>query len=188
MNTSIKGTPDNGINVGALREFTAQVEAKPAAGIATFDVLTTWDSGTRSRTRTMSLMLGDKVLTRDFVIDVDEPAELLGTDTAANPQELVLAALNACMAATYVANAAAMNIALRSLTIRTKGSLDLRGFLGIDPEVNPGYDQVEYEVEIDSPSDSVALEALHAQVQRTSPNYHNFARAVVLKAKLTILR
>ncbi|MFX5611069.1 OsmC family peroxiredoxin, partial [Acinetobacter baumannii] len=71
------------------------------------------------------------------------------------------------MTATYAANAAAMNIELQSLTIRTKGSLDLRGFLGIDPGINPGYDQVEYEVEMESSADSAALKALHAQVQRT---------------------
>ena len=46
MNTNIKGTPGNGINVGALREFADQVAAKPAAGIATFGVVTTWEGGT----------------------------------------------------------------------------------------------------------------------------------------------
>ena len=61
-------------------------------------------------------------------------------------------------------------------------------FSGIDPGINPGYDQVEYEVEMESSADSAALKALHAQVQRTSPNYHNFARAIDLKAKLTILQ
>ena len=45
MNTNIKGTPGNGINVGALREFADQVAAKPAAGIATFGVVTTWEGG-----------------------------------------------------------------------------------------------------------------------------------------------
>ncbi|WP_230962039.1 MULTISPECIES: OsmC family protein [Pseudomonas] len=99
MNTNIKGTPDNGINVGALREFADQVAAKPAAGVATFGVVTTWEGGTRKRARTMPLVLGDTALARGFVIDVDEPAELLGTNTAANPQELILAALNACMTA-----------------------------------------------------------------------------------------
>lgn len=54
MNTNIKGTPDNGINVGALREFADQVAAKPAAGIATFGVVTTWEGGTRTRARTDS--------------------------------------------------------------------------------------------------------------------------------------
>lgn len=37
MNTMIKRTPDNGIDVGALREFTAQVAAEPTAGIVSFD-------------------------------------------------------------------------------------------------------------------------------------------------------
>ncbi|WP_225321772.1 OsmC family protein [Pseudomonas aeruginosa] len=93
MNTNIKGTPGNGINVGALREFADQVAAKPAAGIATFGVVTTWEGGTRTRARTMPLVLGDTALARGFVIDADEPAELLGTDTAANPQELILAVI-----------------------------------------------------------------------------------------------
>ncbi|MCC7005450.1 MAG: OsmC family protein [Ottowia sp.] len=186
-NIKIKAMSDNGINAGALREFTDQVAIKPAAGIATFGVATVWKGGTRTRAQTMPLVLGDKTLARDFAIDADEPAELLGTNTAANPQELILAALNACMAATYAANAAAMDIELKSLTIRTKGSLDLRGFLGIDPAINPGYDCVEYEVEIASAQDSQAIEALHARVQQTSPNYHNFARAIDMKAKLIIL-
>jgi hypothetical protein len=72
------------------------------------------------------------------------------------------------------------------LVIRTKGNLDLRGFLGLDPKINPGYDEVEFEVEIESSSSSEALEALHSKVQQTSPNYHNFARAIELKTKLTI--
>ncbi len=92
------------------------------------------------------------------------------------------------MTATYAANAAAMNIELQSLTIRTKGSLRSERFSWNRSWINPGYDQVEYEVEMESSADSAALKALHAQVQRTSPNYHNFARAIDLKAKLTILQ
>ena len=67
MNTNIKGTPGNGINVGALREFADQVAAKPAAGIATFGVVTTWEGGTRTRARTMPLVLGDTALARGLL-------------------------------------------------------------------------------------------------------------------------
>ncbi|MDP9108106.1 MAG: OsmC family peroxiredoxin, partial [Pseudomonadota bacterium] len=67
------------INVGALREFADQVAAKPAAkpaaGIATFGVVTTWEGGTRTRARTMPLVLGNTALARGFAIDADEPAE-----------------------------------------------------------------------------------------------------------------
>src|SRR5262245_54169271 len=177
----------NGIDVAALRDFVGQVAAQPAAGIATFAVATTWEGGTRTRTRTLPITLGTASLDRPFVIEADEPPELLGANTAANPQELLLAALNACVAATYVANAAAMGIELESLRIRTTGTLDLRGFLAIDPEINPGYDQIEYDVQLAAKAPAAQLQALHEHVQRTSPNHHNFARAIALRTKLTIL-
>ena len=185
MQKSIEGAVVNGIDVGALHEFVGQVEANPTSGAITFDAVTTWEGGARTRTET-SIVLGDKLLPRNFVINADEPQELLGTNSAANPQELILAALNACVTATYAANAAAMGIELKSLVIRSKGNLDLRGFLGIDSKVNPGYDQVEYEVEIESSASSEALNQLHSKVQEVSPNHQNFARAINLKTQLII--
>lgn len=186
MSTNIKSKPINGIDVEALHGFAGQVTSNPAAGMVTFDVMTTWEGGTRTRATTMPIQLGDTSLERAFVIEADEPVELLGSNKAPNPQELLLAALNACVTATYAANAAAMGIELKSLSIRTKGTLDLRGFLGIDPAINPGYDRVDYEVEIESPAEKSALERLHVRVQATSPNFHNFARAIELNTKLTI--
>lgn len=186
MSTDIKATPVNGIDVEALHGFVDQVTKDPAAGMVTFGILTTWEGGTRTRATTLPIQLGEVALERDFVIEADEPAELLGTNKAANPQELLLAALNACVTATYVANAAAMGIELKSLSIRTKGTLDLRGFLGIDPAINPGYDEVEYEVEIKSSADKNALEMLHSRVQATSPNFHNFAKAIEMRTMLVM--
>ena len=186
MATNSKSKPINGIDVEALQGFAGQVTGNPAAGMVTFDVMTTWEGGTRTRATTMPIQLGDTSLERAFVIEADEPVELLGSNQAPNPQELLLAALNACVTATYAASAAAMGIELKSLSIRTKGTLDLRGFLGIDPAINPGYDRVGYEVEIESPAEKSALERLHVRVQATSPNFHNFARAIALNTKLTI--
>jgi uncharacterized OsmC-like protein len=174
----------NGIDVEALHGFVAEVTANPTAGACTFAVETKWEGGTRTRARPLPILLGDKKLLRNFVIDADEPPELLGNDSAANPQELLLAALNACVGATYVGNAAAMGIELRSLTIRTKGTLDLRGYLAVDEAVNPGYDKVEYEVLVDSPASPAAVEKLHEHVQKVSPNYHNFIRSIQLETRL----
>lgn len=185
---AIKGEaePINGIDVEALQGFVNKVTTDPAAGMVSFGVATNWLGGTRTRAAMLPIQLGDRSLERGFAIEADEPAELLGTNKAANPQELLLAALNACVTATYAAHAAAMGIELTSLSIRTKGTLDLRGFLGIAPAVNPGYDRVESEVEIGSSAEKAALEKLHARVQATSPNFHNFARAIELNTKLTV--
>lgn len=66
---------------------------------------------------------------------VDEPFELLGENTAPNPQEYLMTALNTCVTVGYVAGAAVRGIMLETLEIKTKGELDLRGFLGIDDTV-----------------------------------------------------
>ena len=46
-------------------------------------------------------------ITRSHKIVADEPCELLGRDTAPNPQELLMAAFNACIMVGYVAGAVA---------------------------------------------------------------------------------
>ena len=50
-----------------------------------------------------------------------------------------MAAFNACITVGYVAGAAIRGITLDSLEIRTRGKLDLRGFLGLSDEVPAGY-------------------------------------------------
>ena len=70
---------------------------------------------------------------KDFTIRVDEPLELCGTNQFPNPQEYLLAALNACMIVGYVAACALEGITLQELRIETSGDIDLRGFLGLDP-------------------------------------------------------
>ena len=59
-----------------------------------------------------------------------------------------MAAVNACMTVGYVAGAAINGITLTKLEIRTKGTLDLRGFLGLSDSVPPGYEAIDYEVRI----------------------------------------
>ena len=85
---------------------------------------------------------------RRFSIDIDEPFELGGSNRFANPQEHLIAALNACMTVGYVAQCAVRGITLESLAIETEGEIDLRGFLGIDPAVPPGYESLRYTVRI----------------------------------------
>ena len=81
---------------------------------------------------------------RRFSIDIDEPCELGGSNRFANPQEHLLAALNACMMVGYVAQCAVRGITLKRLEIETDGEIDLRGFLGIDPAAPPGYEKLSY--------------------------------------------
>src|SRR5881275_1991298 len=91
----------------------------------------------------------------------------------ANPQEHLLAALNACMMVGYVAQCAVRGITLESLEIQTDGDIDLRGFLGVDPTVPPGYENLSYIVRIKGSGTKEDFAEIHDAVMATSPNFYN---------------
>lgn len=72
--------------------------------------------------------------------------ELGGANTYANPQEYLLAALNACMIVGFTALCALQGIALQRLEITTEGEIDLRGFFGLDPTITPSYRELHTRV------------------------------------------
>ncbi len=176
----------NGIDVPALEAMADRVRTDPDRRTVAFRVKTEWKGRTRSVTTVSDYRLGHETLSRDFEIHADEPRELLGENTAPNPQELLMAALNACMSVGYAASAAAKGIELEKLEIETEGQLDLRGFLGLDPAVKPGYEAVRYTVRIRSSAPRETLEELHRWVMKTSPNLSNFATAIRMIPNLVI--
>jgi uncharacterized OsmC-like protein len=76
---------------------------------------------------------------RHHELTVDEPPALGGEDLGANPVEHALIALASCQAITYRFWAAQLGIALDDLEVTAEGDLDLRGFLGIDEAIRPGF-------------------------------------------------
>jgi len=97
-----------------------------------------------------------------------------------------MAAFNACIMVGYVATASVMGINLDSVEIETEGELDLRGFLGIDENVKPGYDSIQYTVRLKGNGTPEQFQAVHQNVVKTSPNYFNIARPVTVKANLVV--
>ena len=123
---------------------------------------------------------------RRFTIDIDEPSELGGTNRFANPQEHLLAALNACMTVGYVAQCAVRGITLESLEIETNGEIDLPGFLGIDPNVPPGYENLRHIVRSNGGGTKEEFAEIHEAVMATSPNFYNVSQPVALKPTLVV--
>ena len=178
----------NGIDVDAFQQFAEGVSQNPNTSKASFNVETRWAGQTRSVSTIKSYELCGKTYERNFHIAADEPTDILGTDTAPNPQELLMAALNACMTVGYVAIAASKGITVNKLEINTTGELDLRGFLGLDETVNPGYDEIEYSVFIDADATPEQLDEIHSAVIQTSPNFANLSRAIRMKPKLVVVQ
>jgi uncharacterized OsmC-like protein len=176
----------NGIDVEALGSTIESVRQDPSKGIVEFRVTSAWKGQTCSETRIDSYSIGGQVVKRPFSVLVDEPLELLGTNTAPNPQEMLMTALNACVMVGYVAGAAARGVTLEKLEIETTGQLDLRGFLGIDAGVRPGYESIQYTVHIKGDGTAEQFRDIHETVIKTSPNYFNVSRPVRLDAELVV--
>jgi len=116
---------------------------------------------------------------REFApIMIDEPPELGGQDSAANPVELLLVALGACQEIMYSAYAAVMDIPLDQVQVNLRGYLDLRGLFGMDENVPAGYQKIVFETRVDSPADPEALRNLVRTVERHCPVLDTLARAV----------
>ncbi len=141
---------------------------------------------TRSESFVDGYVLGGEKIARSFKIIADEPTELLGTNRAPNPQELLMAAVNACMMVGYVAGAALKGIELESVEIVTKGELDLRGFLGLSDTVPAGYRNLDYDVRIKGNGTPMQFEEIHQSVMATSPNYFNLSRPVKMNGNLIL--
>jgi uncharacterized OsmC-like protein len=176
----------NGLDLEALEGLVTEIGRDPAKGQVEFRVRTEWKERTRSRTSVESYTIGGQQVHRSFTIDADEPFELLGRNTAPNPQELLMSALNACITVGYVAGASVKGIVLEKVEVETSGTLDLRGFLGIDPAVPPGYETVRYVVRIKGTGTPEQFQEIHETVAKTSPNYFNLSRPVKIDARLVV--
>jgi len=176
----------NGINVDDLLGLIEGVRDYAARGNTQWRVTTVWQGQTRSRARVEGFAIGGQKVPREFSIDIDEPCELGGSNRSANPQEHLLAALNACMMVGYAAQCAVRGITLEKLEIETHGEIDLRGFLGIDAAVPPGYDNLSYVVRIKGNGTREQFAEIHKIVMATSPNFYNVSRPVDLNPTLVV--
>jgi uncharacterized OsmC-like protein len=135
----------NGVDLDRLTGTIEAVTADPALARFQFRVGNRWIDGGHSRT-TIKGFYGagqeDVTRTQPFTVDSDEPPVLLGQNLAPNAGEYLLQALAACLSGTIAYHAAARGIALDVLECTIEGDLDLYGFLGLDGNVRPGYEQI----------------------------------------------
>lgn len=183
-NTTVLKEKLNGIDTEALKQAMGQIAKDPSLGKVKFHVNTTWKGTTRSETVIEGYEISGQTVKRIHTFVIDEPKELMGEDTSANPQEYLMGAMNACIMNTYVIAAAMKGIRLEEVELETEGELDLRGFLGIDRSVIPGYKELKYKVRLKGDGSREQYEEVHKTVVATSPNYYNMSHAIKLNAEL----
>lgn len=177
----------NGIDTDRLHATIDAVKEDPTKSSCKFFATTAWDYGTRSRTTISHYELGGEDISQNYSLDIDEPEALLGKDTAPNPQMVLYAALNACVLNTFVVNAAAKGIRIDRLELDLEGELDLRGFLGIDESVNPGYNALTLICRVAGSGTPEEYEACLEAGTKFSPNFQSISRPVKVNYRLEYL-
>ncbi|WP_232703098.1 OsmC family protein [Halobacterium wangiae] len=177
----------NGVDVSALEGAVETISNDHDVGSFAFRAETEWQDALRSVTTIDEFdQAGETVHTREFTLQGDEPEQILGERMGPNAVELLLGALGSCLTVGYAANAAAMGIELEDLRFEMEGDVDLRGFLGIDEDVRPGYESVSCTVHVDADATEEQLQELHDRVESTSPLVDAIRNEVALDTHLVV--
>ena len=134
----------NGIDLGVLQGTINAIKDDPELGSCKFRASNTWVDAAHNRS-TISGYYGAKQEMshkQAFELDADEPPILAGQDEGANPVEHLLNALASCVTTSMVAHAAVRGIRIDELESQLEGDIDLRGFLGLEPDVPKGFTNI----------------------------------------------
>ena len=135
----------NGIDTAQLFGTLDLIKQQPELATFQFRVTNEWIEGTHNRS-TIREFYGaggeDRSRQEDFVVDVGEPAVLLGSDTGPNPAEYLLHALAGCLTVAIVTVAAARKVELTHVSSTVYGDIDVRGTLGLDDDYRNGFERI----------------------------------------------
>lgn len=161
----------DGIDLEAMNKTIEIIQDQPDKAAFKFRASNHWIEGTHNRAVVKGFYgFGEEHgADRALSFDEDEPAVVLGHDQGANPVEFVLVGLSGCLTTALVAQAAARGITLRSVESEIEGDIDLRGFMGLDPNVRNGYQQIRMRFTIDADASEAQIQELVELAQLRSP-------------------
>lgn len=174
----------NNIPTAALSEFINEVSDTPDEGFMSYGIEIDWESGTRSRTQTKTMLVGPHRVSRSFSWKADEPRQLMGNNHGPNPQELLLSGLGSCMMVSFIAAATAEGVQLESVKIDFEGTLDLRGFMGLGTNSAIGFPELEYTIHASGDATVEQFDELHKKSVAHSPNAQTIINPVNLQGKI----
>jgi len=160
----------NGVNTEALIGARGAFAQMPEAAAFTFRSTCDWVAGSESR-NTINGYFGlgqDYTRKQTFTISSDHPEVFAAPDTAPTPTEIVLAALASCLTGGVAAVAQHRGIQLHRVQARVEGDMDMRGILGMDPDIRNGFSAVRVTFDIEADASEDDIRALVAQSQKRS--------------------
>ena len=184
MSTKAKKQNVNGVDVAALFETIEAVKGNAEIAKFNFRATNKWIGGDKNRS-TIGEFTGalqqHRTGAQPFVFENGEPAVLLGEDKAPNPVEWLLHALIGCMTTTTAYHAASRGIKIGAIDSEIEGDVDLRGFLGLSPEVRKGYNAIRVRMRVQTDAEPATIKALTAM----SPVFDTVSRSVPVTVDIT---
>jgi len=176
----------NGLEVAQLFETISAIKQAPNLAAFKFRLANKWLDGAHNRSRITNFYgVGQENKHHtEFVLDTDEPPLLLGSGQSPNPVEYLLHALTACVTSAIVYHAAAKGIQINEIESRTEGDVDLRGFLGLDKNVRPGFQNIRIKFKIKADVPNEQLNELCQLGPMYSPVFDTITRSAPVEVSL----
>ena len=181
-------TTRNGVDTEQLYGTLDAIKADPSLARFQFRARNRWIDGAHNRTRISDFYAANQEDTSraaEFVLDADEPAILLGSDTGPNPAEYLLHALAACLTTSLVYVAAARGVRLTEVESTLEGDMDVRGCLGLDDEYRNGFERIRMSFEISGDAPPEKLREVVARGTQRSVVFDSIAAGVPLEVEVT---
>jgi uncharacterized OsmC-like protein len=152
----------NGIEIDTLKQTIAAIKQDPELGRCKFRASNRWIGANRNVGRVHEFHAAKQEMEHQSTFETyaDEPPILAGEDSAANPVEHLLTALASCLTTAMVAHAATRGIEIEELESELEGDIDLNGYMGLDPDVPRGYQQIRVKFTVKSDADTEQLQRL----------------------------
>ncbi|MCB9166842.1 MAG: OsmC family protein [Flavobacteriales bacterium] len=169
----------NGFDLEAMHNTVGAIQQNSAIAAFQLRAENRWIGGGRNRSTVQGFYGAcqeDTSREVPFTFTCDEPYVLLGTNKGANPGEVLLYGLLACMTTTMVLLAAAQGVEVEGVSSRIEGDVDLRGFLGLDPGVPEEFSQLR--VVFDIPGATAEQKAMLIGLAQRSPVFNTITRPV----------
>jgi uncharacterized OsmC-like protein len=160
----------------ALERNARVVQARPAVGQGTAVTKVRWRHG-----------LTCDVEDGPWTFAVGMTDKYGGDNSAPNPGVYGRAALGSCLAIGYAIWAARMNVPFRSLDVEVQADYDVRGELGVDDSVRPGYSEMRVLVTIESDAPESEVLAMLDVAERHSSYLDDFRNPVPVKRELRLV-
>ena len=103
-----------------------------------------------------------------------------GDERSACSADMLLEALVGCAGVTLRAVATALNIPLRSATVRAEGDLDFRGTLGVSKDVPVGFKQIRLHFDVDTDASEEQLATLLRLTERYCVVYQTLSQPAAI--------